>query len=186
MPHGIFFQPDSSQPGTHLGMHRKRPVLACIASIALLAACDGRVLLESTTELLGANGGITRSAAGRLELRVPAGTLTTQMEITIETFRDRQLPGLRSPVFRVTPQGLAFGSPVSVRYLQDPDAAVFAELRMIDAVGSTHVIPECGYTQGAFRCPSVTQSELEIALFTTTIQTGTSSQSLTQQAPDLF
>lgn len=86
---------------------------ALIFGLLLSVGCSTRTLLpESTTTVIGPEGGEARSTDGLFILRFPAGALSKATPITIET--DRSLPRTNQlgPLYSIGPVGLRAARPI--------------------------------------------------------------------------
>lgn len=68
----------------------------------------------SSEEVIGPDGGIVRSDDGRFTLEIPAGALSSDVEIAIEDVECDQ-PGA-ADCYRLTPEGLPFAFPAKATY----------------------------------------------------------------------
>jgi hypothetical protein len=66
------------------------------------------------TQTVGAGGGTVTSSDGVLALVIPAGALTGSSDITIQRIT-AQAPGATGDGYRLTPEGLIFAQPVTLR-----------------------------------------------------------------------
>lgn len=85
-----------------------------------LAACscggdDGGGAGARASGVIGEAGGTLVSSDGRLELRVPAGALDHEVEMSIEP-GSAELPGLVGLVYRLGPAGTTFEEPVTLLF----------------------------------------------------------------------
>jgi hypothetical protein len=91
--------------------------------------------------VIGPQGGVVLAPAGKIELRIPAGSLSTTASIAI--FPVEAWPGgALGPVFQIEPTGLAFGIPATLTYhyvAADIGATAPAALRLANAIGARWV-----------------------------------------------
>lgn len=79
------------------------------------AACVSQVLPESTTTIVGPSGGTANSADGLFSVIVPAGALSSDVAVIIETDRSEPLPDQLGARYRVLPNDLRFAVPATAR-----------------------------------------------------------------------
>src|SRR5262245_44436382 len=81
-----------------------------------LAACSqDRAMEEITTKSIGAMGGETRSADGKVRLLFPEGALSADTNITIRTSPDALQ--YASKIYELGPDGQTFAKPVLIEFL---------------------------------------------------------------------
>jgi hypothetical protein len=94
-------------------MPRMKPPYTLVALLGGTVACVSQVLPASTTTVIGASGGTAVSDDGLFWLDIPAGALTADVRIVIETERDTALPKQLGARYRVLPAYLAFATPAT-------------------------------------------------------------------------
>jgi hypothetical protein len=94
-------------------MSRMKHPYILVALLGGSAACVSQVLPASTTTVIGASGGTAVSDDGLFWLDIPAGALTADVPIVIETERDTALPKQLGARYRVLPAYLAFAVPAT-------------------------------------------------------------------------
>ena len=94
-------------------MPRMKPPYTLVALLGGTVACVSQVLPASTTTVIGASGGTAVSDDGLFWLDIPAGALTADVRIVIETERDTTLPKQLGARYRVLPTNVAFAVPAT-------------------------------------------------------------------------
>jgi hypothetical protein len=94
-------------------MARMKFQYTLVALLGGTVACVSQVLPASTTTVIGANGGTAVSDDGLFWLDIPAGALSADVSIVIETERDTTLPKQLGARYRVLPANLAFTTPAT-------------------------------------------------------------------------
>ena len=94
-------------------MSRMKHPYILVALLGGSAACVSQVLPASTTTVIGASGGTAVSDDGLFWLDIPAGALTADVPIVIETERDTTLPKQLGARYRVLPTNVAFAVPAT-------------------------------------------------------------------------
>lgn len=105
--------------------------LCAALTLCFLAGCE-------QGETVGPRGGTVMSDDGRVTLDVPAGALSSEVEITIEVVEDAPA-GVVGTVYAIEPAGVSLLFPATLTYdlaADDDDArsAAFAGLEMNDLV----------------------------------------------------
>lgn len=157
-----------------------RPMAACMKANALTfglllcAACSTRTLLpESTTTVVGPEGGEAKSSDGLFLLRFPAGALSKATPITIET--DRSLPRSNQlgPLYTVGPVGLraarpidAFVRPARAEWIGEVAVAALADGELKPEIGTVYDAPakEMHFRMNGFGCGQGCVSSAECGL----------------------
>src|SRR5262245_37842677 len=102
-----------------------------IATAAAMAACTKDIdVLESTTTSLGPNGGEAKSADGRLTITVPAGALSSNILVVIETDHHQAITDQLSVTYKVSPSEIV-SHEVGITFDIDEDADI-VELGLVE------------------------------------------------------
>jgi hypothetical protein len=67
---------------------------------------------------IGAAGGVLTSADGKISLTIPAGALTTEVNLSVQSITNT-LPLSAGPAFRLLPAATTFSKPLTVEYTYD-------------------------------------------------------------------
>lgn len=85
--------------------------------VTTLGSPDG----AAVTKTIGTNGGTITSADGNMSIAIPAGALSGDKTITVQPVT-RKLPDGYGKVYRLTPHGISFQQPVTIRIRYDEDS----------------------------------------------------------------
>ncbi|MFO0722902.1 MAG: hypothetical protein U1E65_03895 [Myxococcota bacterium] len=118
-----------------------------LLGLALSLGCTEQLLIpESTTVIIGPQGGRIFSADGHFGLIYPQGALTAPLEVRIETDRTTTLARKILPIYRVYPERQMFSVPIDI--IVDPavaDQTLLAMVSVHDAQDFIGRFTEAGY-----------------------------------------
>ena len=74
--------------------------------------------MEASEKTIGATGGSLISTDGRIKVSIPAGALSSNQNITIQTISNHNPMAIKK-AYRIQPHGLQFSKPVSIEFSYD-------------------------------------------------------------------